>query len=319
MRAFILLAVCVLFADTSRAAEPDPAPAGSQSRLERLRAAAEHLKAVGRTAEAAQITTEAQRIQKEIKDALTEKRQQAEVLLEEIRKLETELGQAKTIQVKVLALEFDPAAVPELRQAVGIQEGAPFDTLTTKQRHIIDRLVKRFEADKKVKVLADTALVTNDGRPATMVAGGEFPVVTPGKGDAPTISYRNFGTRLETLPTMINADRLRLDIAYEESKRDASSAISLNGQIVPGVNLRSVNTQVEMNLGETIVCGGFQLARQQQAASPFEQVRRAASSAIELASGEVVKGGEVKTDDCVYLVLVTPEAIPPVTARAATK
>ncbi len=319
MRAFIILSLCILIADTARGAEPAPAPNGSQSRLGQLRAAAEHLKAVGRSEESDQVAADAQRLQKEMKDALTEKRQQVEVFLDEIRQLERELGEAKMIQVKVLALEFDPTAVPELRQAVGIEDGNPLVTLSDKQHQVIGRMVKRFEGEKKVKVLADTAVVTHDGRAATMHAGGEFPVITPGKDDAPTISYRNFGTRFETLPCMIDAERLRLDIAYEESNRDASSAISLNGQVAPGVNMRRVNTQVEMKLGETIVCGGFHFVSQRQTVSPLKQVRRAASRAIELASGEVVKDIRGTTDKRMYLVLVTPEAIQPLSSSPARK
>ena len=91
MRPFILLAVCA-FAAVVNAAEPNPLPAAPQSTLERLRAAAEHLKTVGRTAEAAQVAADAEQFEKETRETLGQKRQQADALLEEIRRLERQLG-----------------------------------------------------------------------------------------------------------------------------------------------------------------------------------------------------------------------------------
>jgi Flp pilus assembly secretin CpaC len=299
MRAFILLTMC-MSAAPAWAAEPNPLPVASQTKLEQP-------KTVGHTVEPAQLAADAERIRKELTETLAHKRQQADALLEEIRQLEAELGRAKMIQVKVLALELDPGAMTEIRQTLAIEKDAPMVILSEKQRRDIDQIVKRFESQRKVKVLADTALVTNDGRPATMRAGEEFPVISPTKGNEPAISYQSVGTLLETLPTMITSDRLKLDVAYEETRKDASSAVSLNGQVVPGLSVRRVNTQVEMKLGETAVCGGLHLqVLAEKRPSTLDRVRRAASSAIELASGEMVK------QESVFLVLVTPEAIQPV-------
>jgi pilus assembly protein CpaC len=62
---------------------------------------------------------------------------------------------------------------------------------------------------------------------------------------------------MEAIPTVLGNGRLRLDIAPEVSQRDFSSAVSVGGFVVPGINTRRVNTQVEMNFGETVMIGGL--------------------------------------------------------------
>ena len=107
------------------------------------------------------------------------------------------------------------------------------------------------------KVLAEPTLVTTSGRPASLISGGEFPVLVPGAVGSVSIAYKPFGVQMEAIPTVLGNGRLRLDIAPEVSERDFTSAVTSNGFTVPGITTRRVNTQVEMNFGETIMIGGL--------------------------------------------------------------
>ncbi len=107
------------------------------------------------------------------------------------------------------------------------------------------------------KTLAEPTLTTTSGRPATLLSGGEFPILVPGGVGSVSIQFREFGVRMEAIPTVLGNGRLRLDIAPEVSERDFSSAVNVNGFVVPGINTRRVNTQVEMSFGETIMIGGL--------------------------------------------------------------
>ena len=107
------------------------------------------------------------------------------------------------------------------------------------------------------KVLAEPTLVTTSGRPASLLSGGEFPILVPGAVGTVSIQFREFGVRMEAIPTVLGNGRLRLDIAPEVSERDFSSSVNVQGIVVPGINTRRVNTQVEMNFGETIMIGGL--------------------------------------------------------------
>lgn len=107
------------------------------------------------------------------------------------------------------------------------------------------------------KVLAEPTLVTTSGRPASLLSGGEFPILVPGAVGTVSVQFREFGVRMEAIPTVLGNGRLRLDIAPEVSERDFSSAVNIQGLVVPGMNTRRVNTQVEMSFGETIMIGGL--------------------------------------------------------------
>lgn len=107
------------------------------------------------------------------------------------------------------------------------------------------------------KILAEPILVTTSGRPATVHSGGEFPVLVPQSFGNLSIQWREFGVRLEAVPIVLGEGRLRLDLAPEVSERDFSNAVSINGLVVPGITSRSVNTQVEMRFGETLMIGGL--------------------------------------------------------------
>jgi pilus assembly protein CpaC len=174
---------------------------------------------------------------------------------------------------------------------------------------LFQTFIKAVETNSMAKVLADTALVTNSGRPATMIAGGEFPILVPQPGAGTTtftVQYRPFGVRMEALPLVLGNGRLRLDVAPEVSEKDASSAVSLNGNIVPGISLRRVNTQVEMRFGETLVLGGLILQRETETRTkiPFVGDIPIIGSAFSRRTSDV---GETEV-----LIMVTPQMVAPI-------
>lgn len=122
-----------------------------------------------------------------------------------------------------------------------------------------------FEALKEeglLKILADPELVTTNGRPATLLSGGEFPILVPQSLGTVTIEWREFGVRLEAVPIILGEGRVRLELQPEVSERDFSNAVQLNGTTVPGLTTRRVNTQVEMKFGQSLMIAGLIASRQ---------------------------------------------------------
>ena len=106
------------------------------------------------------------------------------------------------------------------------------------------------------RVITDQNIVTLSGRPAAMLAGGEFAVPTTvgvnGVGAA-TTTFRGYGTSVIVVPTVIDNDLFRLQIVPEISRID--SATTVGG--IPGLSVSRVQTQVELREGQTIVLGGL--------------------------------------------------------------
>lgn len=107
-----------------------------------------------------------------------------------------------------------------------------------------------------MRLLSEPTLVTMSGRPATFVAGGEFavPTVVGTAGlNAVTTDFRAFGAIISFLPTVVDKDRIRLEVSPEFSQ--INQDLSVGG--TPGLRTRAVTTTVEMREGQTFAIAGL--------------------------------------------------------------
>ena len=107
-----------------------------------------------------------------------------------------------------------------------------------------------------IKLLSEPTLVTLSGRPATFVAGGEFavPTIVGSVGlNAVTTDFRSFGAIISFLPTIVDKDRIRLQVAPEFSQ--LNNSLKVNN--TPGLNVRAATTTVEMREGQTLAIAGL--------------------------------------------------------------
>jgi len=205
---------------------------------------------------AGEIDRQAEALVRRSEIELGQKREQLERLRLEIAELERLAGIVQQIQISCRVIEIKESQVNELgigREVHFNAGGEPFvpkpgETFSVLDSDSLDKCLERLEK----KVLVDSALVTNSGRPATMLAGGQFPVPTPVSDGKVAVQFREFGTRIEALPQSLGSERVRLDLAIENSSRDRDTGVTLAGTLVPGVAVRRVNTAVEMRLGETL-------------------------------------------------------------------
>src|SRR5918994_3933253 len=90
--------------------------------------------------------------------------------------------------------------------------------------------------------LAEPNLITQDGKEASFLAGGEFPypVVQGGGGGAAqqsvTIVFKEFGVRLRFTPTITGGGFIHLKVAPEVSSLDFGNAVVLEGFRVPALS-----------------------------------------------------------------------------------
>ena len=119
----------------------------------------------------------------------------------------------------------------------------------------IELFLKAFSTNGYGKILAEPTLVTLSGQPATFLAGGEFAVpITVGVGGVGAVAttFKSFGTQLSFTPTVIDKDRIRLQVAPTFSTQSAAGA---NG--IPGLNTRSVTTTVDLREGQWLAIAGL--------------------------------------------------------------
>jgi pilus assembly protein CpaC len=115
--------------------------------------------------------------------------------------------------------------------------------------------------DNLLRVLAEPNLVAISGEEASFLAGGEYPIpVTQGgsgDGTAVTIEFREFGVRLRFLAIVQGDGRIRLKCMPEVSDLDFTTAVTLNGFVVPGLSQRRVSTTVELGDGQALAIAGL--------------------------------------------------------------
>ena len=109
--------------------------------------------------------------------------------------------------------------------------------------------------------LAEPNLITQDGREASFLAGGEYPypVVqgTGGSNNAVTIVFKEFGVRLKFTPTLTGGGFIHMKVAPEVSSLDFANAVVLEGFRVPALSTRRTETEVELRDGQTFAISGL--------------------------------------------------------------
>jgi pilus assembly protein CpaC len=128
-----------------------------------------------------------------------------------------------------------------------------FDTGSVTWTGLVDAL----QEDGLIKVLAEPTLITLSGQPANFLAGGEFPVPVPqGLGTA-AIEYKPFGVSLAFTPTVLSEDKINIRVNPEVSDLDFTTAVQLQGFVVPGIRVRRASTTVELADGQSFAIAGL--------------------------------------------------------------
>jgi pilus assembly protein CpaC len=108
--------------------------------------------------------------------------------------------------------------------------------------------------------LAEPNLITQDGKEASFLAGGEYPYpVVQGSGvnAAVTIVFKEFGVRLKFTPVVTADGMIQLKVAPEVSSLDFGNAVVLQGFRVPALATRRTETSVELRDGQTFAIAGM--------------------------------------------------------------
>ena len=135
----------------------------------------------------------------------------------------------------------------------------------------IQAMIRALQADGVAKLLAEPNVVTASGHEASFLSGGEFPVPIAQSsggggagGSAITIEYKEFGVRVDFLPTIVDSGVISLEVAPEVSRLDFANAVTVSGFRVPSLIVRRAETTVELEDGQVLVIGGLLLETEEE-------------------------------------------------------
>ena len=169
-------------------------------------------------------------------------------------------------------------------------------------------ILKMLQSNGMLQILAEPNLVTSNGKEASFLVGGEFPVpILQGGGNsgAVTIQFREFGIRLTFNPTITENGTLKLYVKPEVSTIDLAHAVSFNGFTIPALSTRRVESTIELAPGQSFVIGGLIDDRTSETFSKIPGL-----SSIPLL-GNLFKSRDENRQKSELIVMVTPEIVEP--------
>jgi pilus assembly protein CpaC len=121
-------------------------------------------------------------------------------------------------------------------------------------------VIEALENKSLLQILAEPNLIAVNGKEASFLAGGQFPfpIVQPGQGfTAVTISFKEFGVKLQFTPVIMPNGNIHLKVAPEVSTLDFSNALTISGFTVPALSTRKAETEFEVQDGQSFVIAGL--------------------------------------------------------------
>jgi pilus assembly protein CpaC len=164
-----------------------------------------------------------------------------------------------------------------------------------------------------LQILAEPNLVAANGREASFLAGGEFPIpIVQGGNNSGSISiqFREYGIRLSFLPLLTPNRTVRLHVKPEVSSIDSANGVRLSGYVIPALSTRRIETDIELGEGQSFVIGGL---LDDRVVESLSQVPGLAHVPV---LGALFKSRSVSKTKTELIVVVTPEAAMPIVGPA---
>jgi pilus assembly protein CpaC len=171
--------------------------------------------------------------------------------------------------------------------------------------HGVAGLLHALQSTGNFQSLAEPNLIAYNGQEASFLAGGEIPVpVISGAAGNVSVSYKEFGIRLNFLPT-IAGDAIRLKVRPEVSSLDFANGVTLNGFRIPALTTRRAETSVELRDGQSFAIAGL-----------LDNISQNDKDAIPIMSklpviGPLFKSISNRKEQTELMVLITPRLVRP--------
>jgi pilus assembly protein CpaC len=157
-----------------------------------------------------------------------------------------------------------PVSTPSV--PLSIFNGIPTEDVTSIFRWAsggqeVTAMVQALEGSGVIRVLAEPNVVAASGEKANFLSGGEIPVPIASSGttggSTVTIEWKEFGVKVDFLPTIVDEGVINLNLSTEVSSLDYSNGVEISGFRIPALRSRKGSTTVELMDQETLVIGGL--------------------------------------------------------------
>jgi pilus assembly protein CpaC len=120
--------------------------------------------------------------------------------------------------------------------------------------------IKALQSNNVLQILAEPNLMTQSGKEASFLAGGEFPypVLQASTGSsAITIQFKEFGIRLTFTPTLTADGLIHLKVKPEVSSLDFSNGLIIQGFSIPALATYRLESEMDLRDGQSFAIAGL--------------------------------------------------------------
>lgn len=188
-------------------------------------------------------------------------------------------------------------------------EGADFFISNGRRDYaaVIRALAKR----NLFRTLAKPNLVTESGKEAKFLSGGEFPFPIAQERGTITVQFKEFGVGLIFTPVVVDGDMINLKVQPEVSSLDFTQGLISAGLRIPVLRKNQASTTVNLKDGESFAIAGL----------INNEVRQAVAKIPLLGDipilGALFRSTRFRSNETELLFLVTVKLVKPVPAGSA--
>jgi pilus assembly protein CpaC len=122
--------------------------------------------------------------------------------------------------------------------------------------------IKALQERNVLQILAEPNLLTASGKEASFLAGGEFPFpvlqgTSGGGASGITITFKEFGVRLNFTPTLEADGYIHLKVSPEVSALDFANALTISGFTIPALSTRRIVSEMDLKEGQSFAIAGL--------------------------------------------------------------
>ena len=108
-----------------------------------------------------------------------------------------------------------------------------------------------------LRTLAKPNIVTQSGKEAKFISGGEFPFPVAQQNNTVTIEFKEFGVSLLFTPNVVDGEVINLKVRPEVSSLDFSQGLVVSGFSIPVIRKNQAFTSVNVKDGESFAIAGL--------------------------------------------------------------
>jgi pilus assembly protein CpaC len=220
-------------------------------------------------------------------------------------------GAGNTIGAVSTGLFPSPTVTPQTGQPTQLTLSDALNLFLFRPDMNLGATISALESKSLLEILAEPNVMATDGKAASFVAGGEFPFPTVQGGavsGAVTISFREFGIKINFLPTVTPRGTIQLHVTPEVSSLDFANGLTFQGYTIPALDTRRVDTNVELESGQSFAIAGL---LDNQITKTLSKIPGIGDIPV---LGKLFQSVNTSKSNTELLIIVTPELVRPLAA-----